>query len=74
MRHIVRRPVLITGLIEAVLLLVAAFGFALTAPQIAAIGAVAAIVLALVAQTQTYPAVDFEGPEWDDLDDFLEGL
>jgi len=48
-------PVLITGLIEALIVLAVAFGVGLTAEQTGAIMAVVAIVTSLVARAFTTP-------------------
>ena len=58
-------PVLVTGLLEAVLVLALAFGLDLTTEQVAAIMAVAVAVLSLVARSKVSP---YEGdPHGTDL-------
>lgn len=53
-------PVLITGVVQAVLALVVAFGLDLSQEQVGAILAVTAAVLALVARSQSYGPVTVE--------------
>ena len=48
-------PAVVTGLVQAVLALVVAFGFDLTGEQTAAIVAVTAAVLAFVVRSQVTP-------------------
>lgn len=55
LERIRREPVLLTGLLEAVLALALAFGFELTGEQVATILAVAVAVLSLVARSQVTP-------------------
>lgn len=50
-----REPVLVLGLVQAVIALIAAFGFELSAQQVGAILAVTAAVLGYVTRTQVTP-------------------
>ncbi len=55
MKVLREEPVLVMGVVQAVIALVSSFGLQLSADQTGTIMAVAAAVLALLARTQTVP-------------------